>query len=71
MKYLQIITYLKKGIKDIEGETIEQKLKHDGWSVKDVKVFIKMQKNNPLLKNTELDVSYRIASGRYRNYRFY
>ena len=32
----KITTKLRDGIKDIEGETIEQKLKHDGWSVKAV-----------------------------------
>ena len=38
MKKYKITTKLRAGIKDIEGETIEQKLKQDDWSVKDIKV---------------------------------
>ena len=38
MKYLQIITYLKKGIKDIEGEAILQKLHTTGYRVLGVQV---------------------------------
>ena len=49
MKKFKITTKLRNGIKDIEGETIEQKLKHDGWSVKDVKVgqVFYLQSTNP------------------------
>ena len=38
MKKFKITTKLRNGIKDIEGETIEQKLKQDGWSVENIKV---------------------------------
>ena len=38
MKYIQIITYLKKGIKDIEGDAILQKLHMTGYEVRGVKV---------------------------------
>ena len=49
MGKFKITTKLRDGIKDIEGETIEQKLKHDGWSVKDVKVgqVFYLQSTNP------------------------
>ena len=38
MKKFKITTKLRDGIKDIEGETIEQKLKQDGWTVENIKV---------------------------------
>ena len=38
MRKYKITTKLRDGIKDIEGDTIEQKLKQDGWSVEDIKV---------------------------------
>ena len=38
MKYIQIITYLKNGIKDIEGEAILQKLHTPGYKVRGVQV---------------------------------
>jgi phosphoribosylformylglycinamidine (FGAM) synthase PurS component len=38
LKYIQIITYLKKGIKDIEGDAILQKLHTTGYEVHGVKV---------------------------------
>jgi phosphoribosylformylglycinamidine (FGAM) synthase PurS component len=38
MKYLQIITYLKNGIKDIEGDAILQKLHTTGYEVRGVQV---------------------------------
>ena len=38
MKYLQIITYLKNGIKDIEGDAILQKLHTTRYEVRGVKV---------------------------------
>ena len=37
MKF-KVTTKLRDGIKDIEGDTIEQKLKQDGWSVENIKV---------------------------------
>ena len=37
MKF-KVTTKLRDGIKDIEGETIEQKLNQDDWHVKDIKV---------------------------------
>ena len=37
MKF-KVTTKLQKGIKDIEGDAIEQKLKQDDWHVEDVKV---------------------------------
>ena len=37
MKF-KVTTKLRDGMKDIEGETIEQKLNQDDWHVKDVKV---------------------------------
>ena len=38
MKKYKVTTKLRDGIKDIEGETIEQKLNQDEWSVKNIKV---------------------------------
>ena len=38
MKKYKISTKLRDGIKDIEGETIERKLKQDDWVVEDIKV---------------------------------
>ena len=38
MRKYKITTKLRDGIKDIEGETIEQKLNQDEWSVKNIKV---------------------------------
>ena len=38
MVKFKITTKLRDGIKDIEGDTIEQKLKQDGWPVENVKV---------------------------------
>ncbi len=38
MMKFKVTTKLRDGIKDIEGETIEQKLNQDDWHVKDVKV---------------------------------
>ena len=38
MKYIQIITYLKNGIKDIEGEAILQKLHTTGYKIRGVQV---------------------------------
>ena len=38
MRKYKITTKLRDGIKDIEGDTIEQKLKQDGWSVENIKV---------------------------------
>jgi len=37
MKF-KVTTKLREGIKDIEGNAIEQKLNQDDWHVKDVKV---------------------------------
>ena len=34
----KVTTKLREGIKDIEGNAIEQKLNQDDWHVKDVKV---------------------------------
>ncbi len=38
IKKYKVSTKLRDGIKDIEGETIEQKLKQNDWPVKDIKV---------------------------------
>ena len=37
MKF-KVTTKLREGIKDIEGNAIEQKLNQDDWHVKDIKV---------------------------------
>tara|TARA_Y100000310_G_C20165726_1_gene571259 strand:- start:37 stop:288 length:252 start_codon:yes stop_codon:yes gene_type:complete len=49
MKKYKITTKLRDGIKDIEGETIEQKLRQDGWSIEDIKVgqVFYLQATNP------------------------
>ena len=38
IKKYKISTKLRDGIKDIEGETIERKLKQNDWVVEDIKV---------------------------------
>ena len=38
IKKYKITTKLRAGIKDIEGETIEQKLKQDDWHIENMKV---------------------------------
>tara|TARA_Y100000296_G_scaffold33814_1_gene39275 strand:- start:276 stop:503 length:228 start_codon:yes stop_codon:yes gene_type:complete len=38
MKKYKVTTKLRDGIKDIEGETIEQELNQNNWPVKNVKV---------------------------------
>ena len=38
IKKFKITTKLRNGIKDIQGDAIEQKLNQDDWHVKDVKV---------------------------------
>ena len=49
MKYIQILTYLKKGIKDIEGDAILQKLHTTGYEVRGVQVgqafFLEVEDN--------------------------
>ena len=38
IKKFKVTTKLRNGIKDIEGDAINQKLNQDDWSVSDVKV---------------------------------
>ena len=54
MKKFKITTKLRDGIKDIEGDTIEQKLKYDGWFVENIKVgqVFYLHETNPHITNS-------------------